>query len=184
MLDIIEITIEEFEKNIYDKYITLFPEDEQKEWEIVKKTYQKGIEHFYKIMLDDTEIGFFMLEKLPNKIWYGDYFGIYKEYQHNGYGRRAFKLLLDTIVSDTGLIGEIEKPVSTDPITIKRLEFYKQLGFREIGSEYLLYGVNYDAIICSNKEYSKEELDKIFFEYYLVNIGDIDKLNKNCMVIK
>lgn len=32
MIDVVEITINEFKENIYDKYIKLFPEDEQRNW--------------------------------------------------------------------------------------------------------------------------------------------------------
>ena len=33
-------------------------------WEKIKKTYEEGIEKFYKITINDTIIGFFMLEKI------------------------------------------------------------------------------------------------------------------------
>lgn len=33
MIDVVEITINEFKENIYDKYIKLFPKDEQRNWE-------------------------------------------------------------------------------------------------------------------------------------------------------
>ena len=41
MIDIIEITIEEFKDNIYNKYIKLFPEEEQREWKKIEDTYKK-----------------------------------------------------------------------------------------------------------------------------------------------
>ncbi len=45
MVDVIEITINEFKEKIYDRYIKLFPEDEQREW---RKIWMK-IEHFIEI---------------------------------------------------------------------------------------------------------------------------------------
>ena len=49
MIDVIEITIEEFKDNIYAEYIKLFPEEEQREWSKIEDTYKKGIEKCYKI---------------------------------------------------------------------------------------------------------------------------------------
>ena len=98
-IDIIEINIDEFKDNIYNKYIKLFPEDEQRNWKKIEATYNKGIEKFYKIILDNKIIGFFMLEKLNNYPFYLDYFAIFKEYQHLGYGTKAIKMLIDKIGS-------------------------------------------------------------------------------------
>ena len=58
MIDIIEITINEFKNNIYDKYIQLFPENEQRQWVKIEKTYKKNIEKFYKIVLKNEIIHF------------------------------------------------------------------------------------------------------------------------------
>jgi len=182
MIRIIEMTIEEFKKDFYNKYIQLFPEDEQREWNKVEDTYNKGIEHFYKIVLDDKNIGFFFLEKLNNNPYYIDYFAIYKEYQDKGYGSQAIKYILDNIAKD-GLVAEIEKVIDNNPETIKRLNFYKKLGFKLIESEYLLYDVYYMPIININKNITKEEVDKIMFNYYLINVGK-ENLEKNCKIVK
>ena len=82
MIDITEITIKEFENEIYDEYVKLFPEEEQREWEIIEKSYEIGVERFYKITLENKIIGFFMLELIDeNHPYYLDYFAIYSEYQ-------------------------------------------------------------------------------------------------------
>ena len=185
MISIVEISIEEFVVNIYDKYIRLFPSEEQREWKKITNTYDKGIEHFYKITLNNVGIGFIMLEKINDEMpYYLDYFAIYEEYQNQGYGTKAIKYLLDTIVSKNGLIGEIEKTDDAKIETTRRLNFYKKLGFEKVDSEYLLYDVYYTPIIYLNdKNINKQTIDKIFFDYYLINIGQ-DDLNKNCRIIK
>ena len=185
MIDIIEIPITEFEDNIYDKYIELFPEDEQREWVKIEETYKKGIEKFYKVALDNKTIGFFMLEKLnDNSPFYLDYFAIFDEFQNQGYGTKAIEKLLDKIITDSGLIGEIEKESQDNPITIKRFEFYAKLGFKKIESEYLLYNVFYTPIININSEkIVKDKMDKIFFDYYKINCGE-DEVKKNCRLIR
>lgn len=184
MIDIVEITINEFKENIYDKYIKLFPEDEQRNWQKVERTYKDGIEKFYKIVLKDITIGFFMLEKLRNDYpFYLDYFAIFNEFQNKGYGTKAIQILMNKIIDDNGLIAEIEKESIDNPITIKRFEFYKRLGFNNIGSEYLLYDVLYTPIVNTNKKFDKENMDIIFFNYYKTNCGE-NAINTRCKKIK
>lgn len=186
MVDVIEITIEEFiDNNIYNEYIKLFPEEEQREWRKIEDTYKKGIEKFYKITLENQTIGFFMLEKLNNDYpFYLDYFAIFNEFQSKGYGTKAIQKLLDKIIIDNGLIAEIEKEDIKNPDTIRRFEFYKKLGFKKVESEYLLYNVIYKPIIYfDTNKYNKEMIDCIFFDYYINNCGEEEIKNK-CKIIK
>lgn len=180
-MNIVEITIEEFEENLYEEYIQLFPEKEQREWEKIKKTYKNGIEKFYKIINDNNTIGFIMLEKINEKYsYYIDYFAILKKYQGKGLGKKAIKLLLEQIIKDGELVIEIEKEEENDIITIRRANFYKLLSFRKINSEYILYDVNYTPYIYSNKDIlNKAEIDKIMFDYYITNCGK-EEVEKNC----
>ena len=185
MIDVIEITIEEFKDNIYNKYIKLFPEEEQREWKKIEDTYKKGIERFYKITLENKNIGFFMLERLNNNYpFYLDYFAIFDKFQSKGYGTKAIQRLLDKIIIDKGLIAEIEKEDLKNSDTIRRAEFYKRLGFEKVKSEYLLYNVVYEPIIYLDKnKYNKEKIDEIFFDYYKNNCGEEEIKNK-CKIIK
>ena len=182
MIEVKEITIEEFKKHVYDKYITLFPEEEQREWYKISNSYKKGVEKFYKISLDNNTVGFFMLEKLKELPYYLDYFAIYKEYQNKGYGTVALKKLLDDIINDNGLFIEIEKVDDKNIITKKRLRFYESLGFKKINSEYSLYNVLYNPVVYYN-ENNKKKIDEIFFKYYEFNVGTKD-LIKHCKIIK
>ena len=43
MIDVVEIELDEFKKDIYNKYTKLFPKEEQREWEKVENTYNEGI---------------------------------------------------------------------------------------------------------------------------------------------
>ena len=184
MVNVIEITINEFKTNIYDRYINLFPANEQREWKKIEVTYNKKIEHFYKIVLNNEIIGFFMLERIDDvHPYYLDYFAIYEEYQSKGYGKLALKLLLNNIILNNGLIAEIEKVDNNNLATVKRLKFYEELGFKKIESEYLLYNVLYTPIIYLNsKKYSNDEVDKLFFDYYRINVGE-KELKINCKII-
>lgn len=180
-----EIDIKEFEDKIYNEYVKLFPEEEQREWKKIKIAYEKGIEKFYKITENELIIGFFMLEKIgDNYPYYLDYFGIFKEFQNKGYGTKAIKNLLDEIIKSEDLYIEIEKEDEENYITIKRAEFYKKLNFKKVDSEYLLYKVLYTPYVYSNSNIiNKDKVDKIMFEYYLMNCGE-EEININCKKIK
>ena len=93
------------------------------------------------------------------------------------------QILENKITVGKGIIAEIEKENINNPITIKRFEFYKRLGFNKSGSEYLLYDVLYTPIININKNIDKRNMDIIFFDYYKTNCGELDVKTK-CKIIK
>lgn len=184
LLDIKEILIEEFENNIYQKYVMLFPEEEQREWEKIKNAYNNGIEKFYKITLNSKTIGFFMIESIQGEPCYIDYFAIYSEYQNKGYGSKAIKKLLCDFYQENDICLEIEKENKMYPITIKRANFYKRLGFKKVNSEYLLYNVLYTPYVYTHSDnIDKEYIDKTMFKYYNINCGE-KEVNKKCRIVK
>ena len=180
-MNIVKITIEEFVNTIYDRYIKLFPEDEQRDWNNIEKNYDLGIENFYKIVDDNKTIGFFMLERIKDYPYYCDYFAIYEEYQNKGYGSKAWEKSKEKI-GNIGLVGEIEEVKEDNIITVRRFDFYKKLGFKRIDSLYLLYDVYYEPVIV-NCDLSKKTTDKILMDYYLINCGE-EEVKKNCKFIK
>lgn len=180
-----EIGIKEFEEKIYCEYISLFPKEEQREWGFIEKAYKEGIEKFYKITEEDNIIGFFMLESINDEYpYYLDYFGIFKSFQNKGYGTKAIEMLLIDIIKDKDLYIEIEKEEKEKNITIRRADFYRKLNFKKIESEYLLYEVIYTPYVYTkSKSISKEKVDKVMFEYYLINCGK-KEIEENCKIIK
>jgi len=183
MIELFEIDIKEFENMIYERYTKLFPEEEQREWSKIRDIYNKGLEKFYKIVLDNLIIGFFMLEKNKKDYpYYLDYFAIFEEYQNKGYGTKAIKKLLIEIIDNKGLCIEIEKEDDDEPMTMKRAEFYKKLGFKRIDSEYLLYSVLYTPYVY-NYTCDKETVDKIMFDYYTINCGE-NEVEINCKIVQ
>ena len=185
MVNVIEITIKEFKNNIYNKYIELFPDEEQRDWSKIETSINNGVEKLYKITCDKAIVGFIMLEKINDEYpFYLDYFAIYKEYQNRGYGTEAIKVLLSKIIKNNILIAEIEKECKENPITSKRFEFYKRLGFKKIESEYLLYNVYYNPIVYGeSKNIDKDKYDRVFFDYYVINCGEFE-VKRYCSIVK
>ncbi len=173
MINLKKITIEEFEKQIYDKYITLFTEEEQRDWNTIKVAYKNGIEDFYAIYDDELLVGFFALERIKNYPYYLDYFAIFKEYQSKGYGSKSIEVLIRDVVKNDGIIGEIEKVTEDDPITIRRWRFYEKLGFKKFDDIDFVYTVVFNIIVYpGNINYSSRVIANILVEYYKTNIGE------------
>ena len=184
MIEINEISIEEFEEEIYDKYLELFPEEERRDWNTIKNIYNKGYEKFYKILDDDKTIGFFILERLNNYPYYLDYFAIFNEYQSKGYGSKSLQKLLDDVVGNDGLIGEIEKVTDEDLVTVRRWKFYEKLGFKKFDDVLFAYTVLFNLIIYpSSYDIDGEKVANILYEYYETNIGK-EETKKLCKIVK
>ena len=183
MIDVRKITIEEFENRIYDKYITLFSKEEQRDWKTIKVAYQNGIEEFYAIYDDNNLIGFFMLERINDYPYYLDYIAIFSEYQSKGYGSISIKALLEKIIKDKGLIGEIEKVDEQDPTTLRRWKFYDKLGFKKYDNLFYFNGTTFELIVYPN-DYEKDgyEIAEMLYDYYIINIGE-EETKKQCKII-
>lgn len=184
MVEVKEITIEEFEEKIYDKYITLFSLEEQRDWNTIKDAYKNNYEKFYKIIDDDNIIGFFILEKLGDYPYYLDYFAIFNEYQSKGYGSISIKKLLQDVIKEDGIIGEVEKVTDEDPITVRRWKFYEKLGFKKFNDVEFSYTVLFDLIMHS-RDYniSGPRVAEILYDYYKLNIGE-EETKRLCKIIK
>lgn len=184
MLEVKQITIEEFEEKIYDKYTDLFPQEEQRDWNKIRESYYDNFEKFYAIYVNNEIIGFFMLEKLDNCPYYLDYFAIFKKYQSKGYGSESVKKLLSDIVKEDGIIGEIEKVDDTDPITVKRWKFYEKLGFNKFDDVCFLFNIVFNIIIYpKDYDFTGKKAAEVLMDYYKINIGEVET-KKVCRIIE
>ena len=184
MIDIRKISIEEFENSVYDKYITLFTQEEQRDFSTITNAYNNGIEEFYGIYDDDIMVGFFALERIKDYPYYLDYIAIFKEYQSKGYGSKSVKLLLDKIVKDKGIIGEIEEVMESDTSTVKRWNFYNKLGFKKFDNRFFFNGTMFELIVYPyDFNTTGDEISKMLYDYYVVNIGE-EKTKETCKIIK
>lgn len=62
-MELKKMNIEDFKNQMYDEYTKLFPEDEQRDWEDIEKSYYDGVEILYgkkiKTLLFPLFMGFF-----------------------------------------------------------------------------------------------------------------------------
>lgn len=172
-MELKKINIEDFKNQMYDEYTKLFPEDEQRDWEDIEKSYYDGVEILYGIIENEKNVGFIMLEKLNEDYpYYIDFFAIFEKYQGNNYGTMALEYLIKNIIKDTPLCLEIEKETEKDINTIRRAKFYRNLGFKKINSEYLFFGVRYTPYVYDmQNRLEKSKVDTIMLNYYKNNCG-------------
>ena len=183
MIDVRKITIEEFENKIYDRYTQLFSKEEQRDWKTITVAYKNGVEEFYGIYDEDNLIGFFMIERINNYPYYLDYFAIFNEYQSKGYGSLAIKTLLEKVIKENGILGEIEKVDEADPVTVRRWNFYKKIGFKKYNNLFYFNGTTFELIVYPN-DYNKDgsEVANMLYDYYICNIGE-EETKKSCKIL-
>ncbi len=184
-MDLRQVNMEEFKKNIYKEYIKLFPYDELNELDEIEEAINEGREVIYEIIVDNKIVGFIMLERIRKDFpYYVDYFGIFKKYQGKHYGTMAFNYLINNVVVNDGICLEIEKEDKRFPHTLKRAKFYRDLGFKRINSEYLYYNVRYTPYVYDkHRKYTKSDIYKILTSYYKKNFG-IKEFHNNFVLIK
>ena len=188
MVELEVITLKEFKKEMNKEYKQLFPSSERKSYSTFNKLVKKGVCEFLRIKNDDTTVGFFILVNVNNYIQI-DYFAIFERYQSSGYGSEAVKVLQKRYENCDGIFIEIEKVGMGENdveniLRKRRYNFYKRLGFIELGFDFYLFNVTYS--ICSYNFKEKDNIDlasNIMFDFYRACFNE-KKLNKNCRIIK
>ena len=109
-MNLINIGIEAFKKEVYPEYIKIFPKEERKELKIIEQNYDKKITKFIKIYENNQFVGFFIINTIKNSQYVQlDYFAILEKYQNKGYGTKAIQLLKSQMEAYDGIFVEIEK---------------------------------------------------------------------------
>lgn len=183
------VDIEEFKKIIYPEYKKIFPREEQKPYQLIKKSVQNNITEIIEILEKDTFIGFLIINTLETTQYaILDYFAILPQYQNKGYGSKAIALLKKNQV---GIIIEIEKcglgsNEEENKIRVKRANFYERLGFYKMGFDVDLYKTIYSIYLLpyeENKTINENEVIQNMFNIYVAILGE-NRVKRNCKVIK
>ena len=186
MLDLIEIDIKKFKKEIYPEYKSLFPAVERKPYFVLKKSFKNNYTKFVEIINDKLTVGFFILFFIDSNIQV-DYFGIFKKHQSHGYGSEALNMLKEKYEKYSMFVevekadcGESEEENKTRK---RRIDFYEKNGFKSINFSFSLFNVIYTPY-CFNYEIPNDlnEAINIYLSFYYA-IYSKKKFNKHLKVL-
>lgn len=188
-IELKEIDLNEFEKNIYSYYEEIFPDDERKPLSIIRKSYENGYTQILEISNDNVPVGFMMMNRIEHDgFTILDYLAIFKEYRNKGYGTKAVELLKEMNKNTKGLFVEVDKvglgiDDAENLIREKRKNFYESLGFKKLNYDLLLFDVTYMPYLYSNFETDEKIVIEKIIEIYNITVGK-RRINKNCKFIK
>ena len=191
-MNLINIGIEEFKKEVYPEYIKIFPKEERKELKTIEQNYDKKITKLIKICEHNQFVGFFIINTIKNNQYVQlDYFAILEKYQNKGYGTKAIQLLKSQMEAYDGIFVEIEKlglgkDKQENLLRERRAKFYENLGFEKLNSELkwfetLILSI-YVLPISTHKD-NENEILKDMFQIY-ISVHGKEKVERDCKVIK
>lgn len=191
-MNLINIGIEEFKKEVYPEYIKIFPKEERKELKTVEQNYDKKITKFIKICENNQFVGFFIINTIKNSQYVQlDYFAILEKYQNKGYGTKAIQLLKKQMEAYEGIFVEIEKlglgkDKQDNLLRERRAKFYETLGFEKLNFELKWFGTLILSIyvlpISTHKD-TEEKIMANMFQIY-ISVQGKEKVDRDCKVIK
>ena len=191
-MNLVNIEIEEFKKEVYPEYIKIFPKEERKELATIEKNYNKKITKLIKICENNQFVGFFIINTIKNSQYIQlDYFAILQKYQNRGYGTKAIQLLKSKMETYDGIFVEIEKlglgkDKQDNLVRERRAKFYETLGFEKLNFtlkwfESLILSI-YVLPISSYKD-TEEKIMENMLQIY-VSVHGKEKVERDCKVIK
>ena len=191
-MNLVNIEIEEFKKEVYPEYIKIFPKEERKELATIEKNYNKKITKLIKICENNQFVGFFIINTIKNSQYIQlDYFAILQKYQNRGYKKKAIQLLKSQMKAYDGIFVEIEKlglgkDKQDNLVRERRAKFYETLGFKKLNFalkwfESLILSI-YVLPISSYKD-TEEKIMENMLQIY-VSVHGKEKVERDCKVIK
>lgn len=183
------ISIEEFKKEIYSYYLEMFPDKERKPLKLIQASYEKQYTKIIEILYENQIVGFMLLNRVKDKGYAVlDYLAILPQHRNNRFGTRALNVLLENEKENKGVFIEIEKvglgkDEKENLLREKRRKFYENLGFKKLNFDLFLYDVIYTPYLFSN---TKEDEDIIINEILDIYeaISGKEKIRQNCKIIK
>lgn len=191
-MNLINIGIEEFKKEVYPEYIKIFPKEERKELKTIEQNYDKKITKLIKICEHNQFVGFFIINTIKNNQYVQlDYFAILEKYQNKGYGTKAIQLLKKQMETYDGVFVEIEKlglgkDRQENLLRERRTKFYETLGFEKLNFELKWFEtliLSIYVLPISTYKDTEEKIMKNMFQIY-ISVHGKEKVDRNCKVIK
>ena len=191
-MNLINIGIEEFKKEVYPEYIKIFPKEERKELKTIEQNYDKKITKLIKICEHNQFVGFFIINTIKNNQYVQlDYFAILEKYQNKGYGTKAIQLLKKQMETYDGIFVEIEKlglgkDKQENLLRERRAKFYESLSFEKLNFELKWFEtliLSIYVLPISTYKDTEEKIMKNMFQIY-ISVHGKEKVDRNCKVIK
>lgn len=182
------IDIERFEKELYTYYLEIFPEEERKPLKLLQESYDKKYTKIIEILYKNEIVGFMLLNRVKDKGYAVlDYLAILPQYRNRRFGTKALQILLEQEKENKGVFIEIEKvglgkDAKENLLREKRKNFYEKLGFKKLNFDLLLFDVIYTPYLFSN---IKDEEDMIIKEILNIyeSISGKERIEQNCKII-
>lgn len=188
-IELKDIGIDEFKKDIYSYYLEIFPEDERKPIELIQSAYEKKYTTIIEILYKNEIAGFMILNRVKAKSYAVlDYLAILPQYRNNKIGTKALEILLEQEKESSGIFIEIEKvglgkDEEENLLREKRKNFYEKLEFKRLNFDLFLFDVIYTPYLFSNIEDNEDIIIKEILEIY-ESISGKERIKQNCKVIK
>ena len=186
---LIEVDIKEFKSDIYKYYLEIFPKNEQKPLELIKRSYNNGYSRIFKILNNGILVGFMILNRIhENGYVILDYLAILPKYQNMGFGTQALKCLLEQENKSKGIFIEVDKvdlgkDEEENLIRKKRKKFYEKIGFKRLNFDLLLYEVMFMPYIYLNIDAEEKSIINEIWKIYEA-IYSPKEISKHCKIIK
>ncbi len=123
--------IYEIEKSVFNNYWS--------ELSLRKELENKNFNLNLVCRLNNKIIGYFFSKNVKNEYHILN-FALKKNYQHRGYGKNFFNIILKEYILDGSVFLEVKRS------NLSAINFYKKFNFKEIGFEKKYYSDGEDAI--------------------------------------
>jgi len=123
--------IYEIEKSVFNNYWS--------ELSLRKELENKNFNLNLVCRLNNKIIGYFFSKQVKNEYHILN-FALKKNYQHRGYGKNFFNIILKEYILDGSVFLEVKRS------NLSAINFYKKFNFKEIGFEKKYYSDGEDAI--------------------------------------
>ena len=124
-----KLNIDEFYE-IYQDMETQFPKNELKSYDVFVKLLNTDVLDCVGVYDKDYLVAYFLYVSLKNGRKWLEYIAVRKEFHSKGYGSKIMQCLKNCYL-------EVEKPNISLPDTIRRIDFYKALGAKKLGVNYI-----------------------------------------------
>lgn len=188
-IELKDISITEFEKEVYSYYLQIFPEDERKPLELIQSSCEKKYTKIIEILYKSELVGFMLLNRVKdNGYAVLDYLAILPQYRNSKFGTKALQILLEQEKESRGIFIEIEKvglgkDTEENLLREKRRNFYKKIGFKKLNFDLFLFDVIYTPYLFSNiKDNEDMIIDEILNIYEA--ISGKERIEQNCKILK